>query len=126
MNGLLEADRVAIVQWAERRTEIARVYLYGSRARGDHHAASDIDLAIMMDAPNADKAYAMWSASNQISTKLPTCISQRRYSWSGLRRTRVWGRSEEASKPTACSCLSANAEGWNGRWNEDFEPAHKI
>lgn len=62
MNGLLEADRVAIVQWAERHVEIARVYLYGSRARGDHHAASDIDLAIMMDAPNADKAYAIWSA----------------------------------------------------------------
>lgn len=61
MSGLLEADRVAIVQWAERHVEIAKVYLYGSRARGDHHAGSDVDLAIVMDAPNADKAYSMWS-----------------------------------------------------------------
>jgi len=61
MSGLLEADRVAIVQWAEKHPEIARVYLYGSRARGDHRAGSDIDLAIEMDAPNTDKAYSMWS-----------------------------------------------------------------
>lgn len=62
MSGLLEADRVAIVEWAEKHPEIKRVYLYGSRARGDHHAGSDIDLAIEMDAPNPDKAYSMWSA----------------------------------------------------------------
>jgi hypothetical protein len=37
------------------------VYLYGSRARGDHHSGSDIDLAIVMDAPDADKAYSVWS-----------------------------------------------------------------
>lgn len=61
MSELLEADRVAIVKWAERHTEIARVYLYGSRARGTHRAGSDIDLGIEMDAPNADKAYSMWS-----------------------------------------------------------------
>lgn len=61
VSGLLEADRLAIVQWAERHPEIKRVYLYGSRARGDHHTGSDIDLGIEVDAPDADKAYSMWS-----------------------------------------------------------------
>ncbi|MEP6867177.1 MAG: nucleotidyltransferase domain-containing protein [Novosphingobium sp.] len=61
MSGLVEHDRLAIVQWAEKHLEVAKVYLYGSRARGDHHAGSDIDLAIVMNAPDADKAYAMWS-----------------------------------------------------------------
>jgi predicted nucleotidyltransferase len=62
VNALRDADRVEIVKWAERHPNIARVHLYGSRARGDHHAGSDIDLAIEMDAPDADQAYRMWSA----------------------------------------------------------------
>ncbi len=61
MGGLLEADRVAIVDWAERHPEIARVYLYGSRARVDHHAGSDIDLAIEIIAqPGDSDSYTTW------------------------------------------------------------------
>jgi predicted nucleotidyltransferase len=71
MNGLPEADRLAIIEWAERHPEIARVYLYGSRARGDHHTGSDIDLGIEMDAPNADKAYSMWSNFNDDFKEAP-------------------------------------------------------
>jgi predicted nucleotidyltransferase len=54
MKGLLEEDRLKIAQWAERHPEIKRVYLYGSRARGDHHPDSDIDLAIEVIADQED------------------------------------------------------------------------
>ncbi len=36
------------------RGTTARVYLFGSRARGKHRAASDIDIGILDDAPLAD------------------------------------------------------------------------
>lgn len=61
-SGLPEAGRVAIIDWTEAHPEILRVYLFGSRARGDNHAGSDIDLGIEIDAPDAGQAYRMWSA----------------------------------------------------------------
>lgn len=58
--GLSEEDREKIVAWPGRHRDILKVYLYGSRARGDHRPDSDIDLAIVMNAPDADAAFAMW------------------------------------------------------------------
>jgi predicted nucleotidyltransferase len=46
---LSEEDRAKIVSWAETHPEIQRVWLYGSRARGNNQEDSDIDLAIEMD-----------------------------------------------------------------------------
>jgi predicted nucleotidyltransferase len=43
-----DADKVTILAWAERHTEIEEVWLYGSRARGDNRPDSDIDLAVVM------------------------------------------------------------------------------
>lgn len=61
LRGLLEADKVAILKWAEKHSEIARVYLYGSRARGDHRPDSDIDLAIEVIAQRGDaNSFATW------------------------------------------------------------------
>ena len=37
---------IAEIQGLARKHPINRVVLFGSRARGDHHAASDIDLAV--------------------------------------------------------------------------------
>jgi predicted nucleotidyltransferase len=45
---LSESDLTKINAWAEQHPEIERIYLYGSRARGDHRPDSDIDLAIDM------------------------------------------------------------------------------
>ncbi len=59
--GLSEEDRSKIVAWARRHPDILKVYLYGSRARGDHRPDSDIDLAIVMNASDANTAFAMWS-----------------------------------------------------------------
>ncbi len=41
----------AIISLARRRDDLAAVWLYGSRARGDHHPESDFDLAV---------AYTSW------------------------------------------------------------------
>ncbi len=41
-------DREAIVKWAQKNHEILQVWLYGSRARGDHSPGSDIDLAVVL------------------------------------------------------------------------------
>lgn len=56
-----DEDRNRIRSWAARHSKIRQVYLYGSRARGESRPDSDIDLAIVMDAPDADEAYGMWS-----------------------------------------------------------------
>jgi predicted nucleotidyltransferase len=48
-SGLADVDRAKIVEWAKKHRLIEKVYLFGSRARGDHKPDSDIDLAIQMD-----------------------------------------------------------------------------
>tara|TARA_R100000365_G_C2707516_1_gene43972 strand:- start:126 stop:482 length:357 start_codon:yes stop_codon:yes gene_type:complete len=45
---ITDADRSTIIAWALGRPEVRTVYLYGSRARGDNNADSDIDLAIRL------------------------------------------------------------------------------
>jgi predicted nucleotidyltransferase len=47
-NDVEAAMRIAV---RELRTQPARLYLFGSRARGDAGRASDIDIAILPDAP---------------------------------------------------------------------------
>lgn len=54
-----EQDRQRIVDWARSHSEIRKVYLYGSRARGTNRPDSDIDLAIVMKATN-DESQIVW------------------------------------------------------------------
>ena len=37
----------AVAEWAKGEVLVRRVYLFGSRAKATHHAASDADLAIL-------------------------------------------------------------------------------
>lgn len=60
MIGITDADKTVIVQWATERPIVKRVYLYGSRARGDHRPDSDIDLAIEMVGKNLEARYGAW------------------------------------------------------------------
>ena len=46
MNVNLNDKLITQIRELARKHPINRVVLFGSRARGDHHAASDIDLAI--------------------------------------------------------------------------------
>jgi predicted nucleotidyltransferase len=45
---LSDEECMKVVEWAKHHPVIERVYLYGSRARGDGQPDSDIDLAIEM------------------------------------------------------------------------------
>lgn len=47
---------------------VARIILYGSRARGDHAPRSDVDLAV--DAPGLDER--VWSAIEDLVEEAPT------------------------------------------------------
>lgn len=59
--GLSDNDRAEIVKWAARHSEITKVHLYGSRARGDHRPDSDIDLAIGIIAqPGDSDSFTTW------------------------------------------------------------------
>ena len=45
--GLSERDMAEIFRILQSQPEIARVHIFGSRAKGTYHSGSDIDLAIM-------------------------------------------------------------------------------
>ena len=55
-----ESDLVAITEWAKACPEIAEVWLYGSRAKGDNRDDSDIDLAVVTVGADADERYNRW------------------------------------------------------------------
>jgi len=49
-----------VTSWADSHSEIKRVSLFGSRARGDSSHESDVDLAVVVvgiDGENADRCY---------------------------------------------------------------------
>jgi predicted nucleotidyltransferase len=53
-----------IAQWAS-EVQNVRVYLYGSRVRGDHELDSDIDLCVAF--PKRDPAVMAWWELNQLT-----------------------------------------------------------
>lgn len=48
----METSEIArvLAEWAERKPLVKRVFIFGSRVRGDHKADSDIDIAVELDA----------------------------------------------------------------------------
>jgi predicted nucleotidyltransferase len=56
----LDQIRDVVTKWAYSHPEIERIYLFGSRARGDSKPDSDVDLAIEVlgiEGENADTRY---------------------------------------------------------------------
>jgi predicted nucleotidyltransferase len=52
---ITDGQVAAIREWAESHSScVLGVHLFGSRARGDHRADSDIDIAILLDTRDAD------------------------------------------------------------------------
>lgn len=49
---LSEEDVQEVTRWASKHLVIEKVYLFGSRARGDYRPESDIDLAVQMPENN--------------------------------------------------------------------------
>jgi len=63
---------------AERITDIEglRIYVFGSRVRGDHHANSDVDVLVKWPHPPGDDVVRWWMTNNDaefgaINAKLP-------------------------------------------------------
>jgi predicted nucleotidyltransferase len=52
MHGTQLAD--AVSDWASENEAIEKVWLFGSRAKGTNHAASDFDIAVMTAPPHVD------------------------------------------------------------------------
>ena len=44
-----QEDQLVLVAWASSKKFVKRMWLFGSRARGDHHENSDLDVAIDID-----------------------------------------------------------------------------
>lgn len=50
-----------IFKWAESESLVASAYIFGSRARNDHHQDSDIDIAVTLNKPAGDEnCLATW------------------------------------------------------------------
>jgi uncharacterized protein len=45
----IDAIKIAIVAWASQKPLVMRVFIFGSRARGDHRPDSDLDVAVELD-----------------------------------------------------------------------------
>ena len=52
----------------ERRVEVLEAYLFGSRARGDEHGRSDVDIAVYIDEARAD--HGAWGYTADLTTDL--------------------------------------------------------
>jgi predicted nucleotidyltransferase len=50
------------------------VYLYGSRARGDHHLRSDFDIAVSCDSNNKPWSQLYWELEEGLLTLYPVDI----------------------------------------------------
>ena len=56
----------------EPREEILEAYLFGSRARGDNHRGSDIDVAVYVDEARADAG--RWGYAAELTTDLMAAL----------------------------------------------------
>ena len=71
MSANLSDKLIAEIRELARKHPIQRVLLFGSRARGDHHAASDIDLAVFL-LPDFNSRGAVSSDIDELATLLKT------------------------------------------------------
>lgn len=58
--GLTAAQLATLQQWATDTPRVAAMTVFGSRARGTHHPASDVDIAIDLTEGSDDTAGWLW------------------------------------------------------------------
>ena len=76
-------------EWAAKNPLVARLWVFGSRARGDHRDDSDLDIAIELDLTAADGVdesggFATWSFETdgweeELANLLPFTIDLEQY-----------------------------------------------
>lgn len=74
-----QRDRIvaSLRYWAAKHSEIARVIVYGSRARGDYRPESDLDVAVELSATSqGEEPFVIWISeaskwTSELSPSLP-------------------------------------------------------
>ncbi|MBI4179448.1 nucleotidyltransferase domain-containing protein [bacterium] len=61
----LEVARTVLSSWAAARSFVNRLWIYGSRAKGTHSSASDLDVAIDFDAFDNEDRGTTWVCEGQ-------------------------------------------------------------
>jgi predicted nucleotidyltransferase len=56
--GITEETKVLLRDWARSKSAIAALWLFGSRARGDHRTDSDYDIALELKSKEGDHDWA--------------------------------------------------------------------
>jgi predicted nucleotidyltransferase len=82
----LEETKKMLRKWASENADICRVYIYGSRARGNFDKSSDLDVAVELDPEQDDiDSYAFWIShgmelERELQSLLPYKIQLEYYS----------------------------------------------
>jgi predicted nucleotidyltransferase len=75
----LAHDAAVLIQWATETPEVTRVWLFGSRIRGTHRPASDLDVAVEYDGDHNDSGTRRenWrealKGQTRLTLRLETC-----------------------------------------------------
>jgi predicted nucleotidyltransferase len=66
MSGFGDDVRDAIVAWAEATPRIRRVWVFGSRAKGNPRTDSDLDIAVEVEpVADSEETLAVWMANSE-------------------------------------------------------------
>ena len=68
----------------EKYTDFKGSYLYGSRARGDYREDSDVDIVVIFDEVDRDKAMEAYGICGEIDYKYDVVISLQLYTYPRL------------------------------------------
>ena len=90
-------DRAAVIDYVDRirnrfTGRVRAVILFGSKARGDADAESDIDLLVLVDAENSQFRSELWRIASDVSLDYNVVLSPRVFGearWAETRRIRL-------------------------------------
>ena len=97
LSHLTSTERAAITEYVSRirvrfTDRILSVTLFGSKARGDAHAESDIDLLVLVGAENNEFRSELWRIASDVSLEYNVVLSARVFGqtrWAEVQRTRL-------------------------------------
>jgi predicted nucleotidyltransferase len=97
LSGLTSNDQAAVTEYIARirsrfSDRILAVVLFGSKARGDTEAESDMDLLVLVDAESNEFRSELWRIASDVSLEHSVVLSPRVFGqarWAEARRMRL-------------------------------------